>query len=196
MKIILTSTGRAGSRFVHNTLAGSGLELGKHEANLGRDGGALNFGFLSREHFDILSNSTEYYKIHLVRNPLECIASLTTTNSYKGPVNRNNSIFNTELNSEPDPLRRSMMYYYNVNLHLLSEYKFDLLFNLEKYKEHFIEMSSIFPAIDSNKLDQMLTQYGTTHNSRKHAEYSWKDLENKDKVLTLAIQELSIQLGY
>lgn len=196
MKLFISSTGRAGSSYVYKTLQGAGLQLGSHEKNLGFDGGVINFGFLEDKYFKLIKNDTLYYKIHLVRDPLKCISSLTTTNKNRGPINRRHNMFNDILKPETNTLRRSMIYYYEVNNYLYSLATFNTVLRLEENLTMFESISKETMLFDYKEFLEQSDRFGKKTNTRKHTSYTWEDLYNCDKGLTEKIINLKKVLGY
>jgi hypothetical protein len=195
-KIMITGTGRCGSKMLNSSLSELGLSLGKHEVNLGKDGGSLNFGW-NKFVTDTRIAPAGYTQIAVVRHPLNCISSLTTTGGHKGPYNKKNKFFVKEIASGVTPLHKSMIYYYYVN-NFLSSIETDMLFCVEDLSKPEIQeqLCGLLPNITTNNFSKMLGKYGTNHNTRKHKSYTWKDLERQDLELTHKIKELSQRLGY
>ena len=135
---MIVGTGRCGTRMLHNGLTELGLQLGKHEQSLGNDGGGLNFGWN-----EFVTNTRispdGFTQIVVVRHPINCISSLTTAGNGKGPYNKKNKFFVTEINSGVNALHKSMIFYYYVN-NFLSSIKSDILFCIENlYKDEVQE---------------------------------------------------------
>lgn len=195
-KIMITGTGRCGTRLLYDTLRGLGLDLGLHERSIGKHGGGLNFGwnrFVTSTRFA----PEGYTQICVVRDPLNCIASLTTAANGKGPYNKANEFFKVELQSGKSALHRAMIFYYYVNKYLYN-INSDMLFRIEdlnklKTQEHLCEL---LPGITPANLKLELAKYGTNHNTRKHGKYTWVDLEEQDDALAAKIDSLSKKLGY
>ena len=95
-KIIITGTGRCGSRFLFVVLTDCGLKLGRHEVSHGPDGGMLNFGWNGEIHDQgLVENIEQHIQVGLVREPIACIASLTTGTGGKGPTMHRTNYYKT-----------------------------------------------------------------------------------------------------
>lgn len=121
-KIFVTSTGRAGSKFMFHLLKEFGLKVGGHERHLGPEGGVISFTwnrFCHPKHFAPTKENEEgpiknWNQVALVREPLACILSLTTVNIHSGPQ-QFRFLETPEVKGCRDVLKRSMIFYYQVN---------------------------------------------------------------------------------
>ena len=121
-RIFVTSTGRAGSKFMYFLLNEFGLQIGRHEVHVGPEGGVISFHwnkFSDTEHFAPNKKSeegpiTDWNQVALVREPLACILSLTTVSFHSGPQ-KFRFLETPAVKGCKDALKRSMIFYYQVN---------------------------------------------------------------------------------
>ena len=115
-KIFVTSTGRTGSKFMFSLLKEFGLQLGAHEQYVGPEGGVITFTWnkdTTIEHF-VPEPIKDWNQVALVREPLACILSLTTVKFHSGPQEFR-FLETPEVRGCRDVLKRSMIFYYQVN---------------------------------------------------------------------------------
>ena len=143
-KIFVTSTGRAGSKFMFFLLNEFELQVGRHEHYVGPEGGVISFTwnkFCDTKHFAPTKGNEEgpiknWNQVALVREPLACILSLTTVKFHSGPQ-QFRFLETPEVKGCRDVLKRSMIFYYQVNnwlFELLKYHQLLLILKLRSYK--------------------------------------------------------------
>jgi len=197
-RVLITGVGRSGSTAVNKAFQTasfkSKLEQHDKEVSVGwpfaryqeypiKDGFNNQWHNYNNRHKDELFDIV----IHLVRHPLDTIASWTT-------MSKNPSVdyvihITPEIDKSMHKLQISMIHWYNWNS-IVEKYA-DRLWNIET-----LDIKS--ECFDLWENDDRCSQIHLTPkvNSRQHLKYSWNDLSSIDENLTIKIQTMCKRFGY
>lgn len=181
-RFLITGCGRSGTTYITKVLQNNGVPAFHERCDADC---AVSWKLLfekdRKKHYQVV--------LHQIRNPLDCISSMTTAgaNSWKFIQNRIPEI------SPADPIivkSAKYWYYWNKRAESISSLSYPI--------EH---LSTYLPAINRLlKIDikyETLTQISNTTNTRKHCSITWEYLrKNLPKELFNNIQAYAKKYGY
>lgn len=173
-QLLVIGTGRCGTKYVSRLLQSAGLDVG-HE-KLGEDGIAA-----WRWAMPHVRKSHAFFRlVHVVREPLACIASLQTIQggSWRWIIKH------SPVQPSMSGTKRAMWHWWHWNL--LCQAQASATVRLEDLPLLAEDVFGVSVAADTP----------TNINARRHGPVTWDDLRRESATLTDAIRALARQYGY